>query len=189
MVGETPEKVAVETDGGAVALRIRRGRELIDAAPKEKFEAGDVVSFIASLKTHAEREEELGVEVLDPELLSFIITSKDIVVVDPRVAGKTIDELDLSRQACFVTGVHRAGIELPVEPSTVIHKGDRLRIIGEEERLQSLADTLGYIEDDVEETDLVTFCFGVAGGILLGLVTVKVMGLSIGLGLAGGAGK
>lgn len=186
MEGNTIEQVVVDTNGNAVALRIRRRGAIIDATPQEKLQAGDVVSFIASLKTHAEREAEIGEEVLDPELLSFIITSKDIVVTDSRSAGKTVQELQFPRHGCFATGVNRAGIELPVEPDTVVQKGDRVRLVGEESRLASLAGTLGYIEEDVEETDLVTFCFGVAAGVLVGLVTVKVMGLSIGLGLAGG---
>ena len=186
MVGSTVEQVLVETEGSAVALRIRRGAALVEATPREKLEVGDVVSFIGSLRTHAEREKEIGEEVLDPDLLSFMITSKDIIVIDAGAAGKTIRDLDFPREGCFVSGINRAGIELPVEPGTVVQKGDRVRVIGEEARLQSLAERLGYIEDDVEQTDLVTFCFGIAGGILVGLVTVKVMGLSIGLGMAGG---
>lgn len=186
MIGHTIERLTVETPDGVAALRIRRGGKLLDATPKETLEAGDVVSFIASLRTHKQREELIGEEVLDPELLSFMITSKDIVLTDPRAAGKTIRELELPRQGCFVTGINRAGIELPVEADALVQKGDRVRVMGEKSRLYALAQSIGYIEEEVEETDLVTFSFGIAAGILLGLVSVKVMGLSVGLGLAGG---
>ena len=52
--------------------------------------------------------------------------------------------------------------------------------------LDSAARALGYVEEDVEETDLVTFSFGIAAGVALGLILFKVGNVSIGLGMAGG---
>jgi len=48
--------------------------------------------------------------------------------------------------------------------------------------LSSILFTTGYIEQDVEDTDLVTFSFGMAAGVLLGLIVFKAGGVAIGLG-------
>jgi putative transport protein len=52
--------------------------------------------------------------------------------------------------------------------------------------LSQRSDLIGYVEQDVQETDLVTFSFGMAAGTLLGLIVFKAGGVAIGLGAAGG---
>ena len=68
----------------------------------------------------------------------------------------------------------------------MIYKGVRLQVIGEEEHLRKLAEKVGHIEEEVEETDLISFSFGIVFGILLGMVMLKFGNISIGLGSAGG---
>jgi len=67
-----------------------------------------------------------------------------------------------------------------------LEKGDRLEIVGEKENLQRLAEAVGFIEQDIDKTDLATFAFGIIAGTLLGLVTLALGDISIGLGTAGG---
>ena len=55
-----------------------------------------------------------------------------------------------------------------------------------EEREQDTGQSPDRGDDMGSETDLVTFAFGIAAGILMGLVSVKVAGVPIGLGTAGG---
>ena len=57
---------------------------------------------------------------------------------------------------------------------------------GEESRLEDVAKKIGYVEDDIEETDLLTFSIGIVFGVLMGLVVLNVANISIGLGTAGG---
>ncbi len=87
---------------------------------------------------------------------------------------------------CFTTMLIRAGIEIPITSDTIIQKGDRINVTGEESNLIKLAERLGYIEGEIEQTDLVTFAFGIAAGLFLGTIVVKVGNISIGLGSAGG---
>ena len=55
--------------------------------------------------------------------------------------------------------------------------GEQILFTGEE---------LGHIEREIAETDMVTFAFGIAFGVVIGLFAVKIGKLSIGLGSAGG---
>ncbi|MCK7576554.1 MAG: hypothetical protein MZV65_12080 [Chromatiales bacterium] len=104
-----------------------------------------------------------------------------------KVVGKTLKELDLPKAyGCFATGLARASIDLPVEPDLPLQKGDRLEVVGEKDNLRRLAETVGFVERDLEKTDLATFAFGMIAGTLLGLVTLALGEVSIGLGTAGG---
>jgi len=185
--GKTLAQRAAEVAQPGTPLRVRRGNELLDPQPDLVLEDGDIVSLIASLKTHRWAQEHIGPEVLDTELLDYRVGASTIIVLASHVVGRSIRDLDLPREhGCWATGIVRAGIKLPVSGDVTLLKGDRLQLNGEEARLRELAEEIGYIEEEVEETDLVTFSFGIAGGILIGLFVFKVGGLAIGLGTAGG---
>ncbi|MCU0836770.1 MAG: hypothetical protein MUC77_20430 [Chromatiaceae bacterium] len=188
MVGKTVAEVDAETGHlpGKV-LKIRRRTELLEGAADLVLEAGDVVSIIADIGVHEEAREKTTEEVLDADLLNYQVTTREIVVTDAKVVGKTLKELDLPNiYGCFVTALTRASIDLPVDPALPLQKGDRLEVVGERDNLQRLAEAVGFAERDLEKTDLATFAFGMITGTLLGLVTLRLGEVSIGLGTAGG---
>ena len=186
--GKTLAQRSAEINIPILALRIKRGNELLDAKPDLVLEQGDIISLIASLSVHQWVRENMGAEeVLDPELLDYRINAHEIVVLTSKLVGKRLSELELPRNyGCFTTEFFRAGVELPLTDEVVLLKGDRLRVVGDEDRLRELGEHLGYVEEEVEETDLVTFSFGMVLGIFLGLIVINVAGVSIGLGTAGG---
>ena len=186
-VNKTIEQHRAEFGLQITPLRIRREQKFLDPAPELILQKGDIVSVIGSLKDHQEIQKLIGQEVLDQELLNYNITFKEVVVIHQQVVGKSVRELKATEEyGCFVTGLTRASIDLPIENNLVIHKGDRLHVIGEEEHLRKLAEKVGHIEEEVEETDLISFSFGIVFGILLGMVLLKFGNISIGLGSAGG---
>lgn len=188
MVGKTVAQVDAETGHlpGKV-LRIKRGPELLEVAPDLVLEARDLVSVIAGIGVHEGARVKDAEEVLDPDLLNYQVTTREVVVTNDKVVGKTLKDLDLpSAYGCFATGLTRASIDLAVDPALPLQKGDRLDVVGEEDNLQRLAETVGFVERDLEKTDLATFAFGMIAGTLLGLVTLRMGEVSIGLGTAGG---
>jgi putative transport protein len=187
-VGMTMEEVRTRSKSvGAKLLKLRRGKKVMDITPELVFEEGDIFSGIASIKLNQAMREDGFEEVLDPELLSMQVTSEEIILTDSKSVGKTLDELDLpDHYGCYATGLTRASIELPLDTPLSLQKGDRLQLIGEAGNLKQLASDLGYIEKDLEKTDLTTFAFGLIAGTMLGLVTVALGNISIGLGTAGG---
>jgi putative transport protein len=186
-VGKTIGQRKAELGAAGAALRVRRGGEFLEPAADLVLEQGDVVSIIASLSVHQKGQKIFGGEVLDAELLNYHVDAHEVVVLSSYATGKSLSELDLPRtHGCWVAGLVRTGIELPVSEDTVLQKGDRLHVVGEEVRLRKVADLIGYLEQEVQETDLVTFSFGMAAGVLLGLIVFKAGNVAIGLGSAGG---
>lgn len=167
------------------ALKIKRGTELLDPMPDLMIEEGDCVSFIASIQVHEKAQRET--EILDPDLLNYHVSTREIIVSNEKVVGKTLKDLDMpTAYGCFSTGLVRASIDLPIDSGLPLQKGDRLEVVGEKGNLQRLAEDIGFIEQDLEKTDLATFAFGMIAGTLLGLVTLALGNVSIGLGTAGG---
>ncbi|MCU7842990.1 MAG: transporter [Candidatus Thiodiazotropha sp. (ex Monitilora ramsayi)] len=186
--GKTIEQRRLELKQEGVALKIRRRDQLLEPDPQLELQEGDILSLVASLKVHQWVQDKLGFsEVLDADLLDYRVVSDEVVVLDSHVLGKPLKELNLSgRFGCFATGLNRSGVDLPISDEVVLNKGDRVQVVGEESRLRELASMLGYVEQEVEETDLATFSFGIVIGALIGLITLSIAGVSVGLGTAGG---
>jgi putative transport protein len=171
----------------AVPLRVKRGKEYLDSVQNLELEPNDIVSVLASVGVQKQIQDRLGAEVLESALLDHEIVTREIIVLNDAAIGNTLSaQQDVAKYGCFLTGVMRTGIELPVRDGLVLNRGDRITVTGESSRVEEMATLIGHVEADIEETDLVTFSFGIAAGVLLGLLTLKVGEISIGLGMAGG---
>lgn len=170
-----------------VPLSIRRGGKIIDVDVEDTLQKGDVISVIGSMADHEKNKEVLGQEMFDAELLNFNVVTKEVIVIRNTIVGKSLADLNIpGRYGCFVRGLKRASISLPTHPGVILNKGDRLYLTGEESRLNEVAEEIGRVEAEETDTDLLTFSVGIGIGVLVGMVMIKVGGVSIGLGSAGG---
>ncbi len=179
-LGERTHRVIVQ--------KVKRDGKLIEHNLDTVLQLGDLVAVVASLEEHRRADEDLGHEVLDPELIDFRIDSQEIVVTNGDMIGVPLADLDFTGKfGCFATSISRAQIDLvPLDARTTLQRGDVVRVAGERGRILELAKRLGYAEREADTTDLVTLSLGVAVGIAIGLFAVKIGGLTIGLGSAGG---
>jgi putative transport protein len=129
----------------------------------------------------------LGPEVGDAELLEVRPETRSLVITRRQAVGRTPAELGIVEiHLLFLSAISRAGVELPPSPDLKLQKGDVLTVTGNGLQLEELVRNLGHAERSIHETDLVTFAFGIAAGIAIGLFSVQIGTVSVGLGLAGG---
>jgi putative transport protein len=187
LLGKTIAEIRAKNGEQGLPLRARRNGRIIEATDDIVFEEGDIISVIGSLHDHESSRELLGSEFLDPELLNYNVVTKEIIAITTKVVGKTLGEINIpGKFGCFVRSLSRASIDLPINSNTVLNKGDRLYVTGEESRLNDLATEIGRIESEETQTDLLTFSTGIGVGVLIGMIMLKIGVVSIGLGSAGG---
>jgi len=185
MVGKTIEELQQVTQ--CSILRHKRNDLLIDLRRDGQVQLGDRLSVWGKVEHQDLLDDLFGAEVADQDLLTDKIANYEVTVTQPRAVGKTIQELEITQQyACYLTRVTRAGIDLALTPNLQIARGDVLMLSGTQSHLDELAEKLGYVERNVNATDLVTFAAGVVTGFLIGQIQIQVGGIDIGLGTAGG---
>lgn len=77
--------------------------------------------------------------------------------------------------------------EIPLKPSTILNKGDILKISGKKTNIEAAAKEIGYLDRLSPETDIIFVGLGIVLGGLLGLLSVTLFGISITLTTSGGA--
>jgi putative transport protein len=187
-----------EYDGGLVAdlLRkhwdgysigqLRRGGEVVPPDPANRLQLGDEVVVLAPAENFSRWISPLGEEIPTTSPLARVDSAR-IVVFRSEGIGQRLGDLQVARQyQVLLLHVMRSGLEIPRGDDVVLQRGDILEVTGPAERIDALGETLGHVERNVPETDMLTFAAGVAGGVAVGTLSVSIGGVSIGLGSAGG---
>jgi putative transport protein len=168
-------------------VRVRRNSTVIDLAPDEFLQLGDELYILAPVEHFTQTVFKIGEEITPETSTAQYTETAQIVVINKKVVNKTLQELDIAKKyGVLLTGVSRMRIEMPRTADLSLRRGDILTVAGPSENVDLLGEELGHVERKIAETDMVTFAFGITFGVLLGLLSIKVGQISIGLGSAGG---
>jgi putative transport protein len=171
----------------ASVVRLKRNGEFIELGPQACLRLGDELHILAPVEYFTEVVAKIGEEITPEVSTEQFTESAQIVVINKSAVGKSLQELDIARKfGVLLTSVTRMRMEIPRSADFALKKGDILTVAGLRDNVDLLGEALGHVEREIAETDMVTFAFGIAIGVLIGLLAVKVGQLSIGLGSAGG---
>jgi len=167
--------------------RVKRDGNVSTVEPSSTLQLGDRVTVVASVAGLPRATELLGPRIQDADLLDAQLDSTEVVITKERAIDRSLESLNLIGQAgLWVTTVIRSQISIPIEPGTVLQRGDVIYLWGLRPHIREMAANCGVIEAEVTETDLPTFAAGVAVGLFAGNFSLKLRRANITLGPAGG---
>ncbi len=176
-------------DRTAVVRVVREG-EILTKDDSDHLQLGDEIYVLASTHYFTENIPEIAsyFEEFAPSVdLGKFTETAQIVVINKKVIGRSPADLEIAQSyGVLITSVVRMRMEMPQTPDLKIRKGDILNVVGSGENIEKLGKEHGHVEKEIAETDMVTFCFGICLGVIIGLFAITVGQLSIGLGSAGG---
>jgi len=164
--------------------RIRRGERLLEADPGTVLAAGDLVALSAPRQLIVEWIGPRAEEVEDRELLDIALTSVDVMLINPKLAGMTLEAASRESWArsVYLRSLSRGGQEIPVGAGVALQRGDLLRIVGPEPIVQTAAKSIGVIVAPSSSIDFIVLGFAIFFGGLLGvLLSFSVGGVNISL--------
>jgi putative transport protein len=174
---------------GRTVFRLYRNGARVRLGDDEKMELGDVVVIIGPVDYIIALGKKLGEETEPPESsLSDLNLETARIVVTRKAWRKNRPKVDAIalEYGLVVLNILRQGTVLPAKGNMRILPSDVLTVMGPAKEIEAAGIHLGYLEREAVETDMVSFAFGIAAGILIGMLSVEIGGLSIGLGAAGG---
>ncbi|MFC2102111.1 aspartate-alanine antiporter [Bacteroidota bacterium] len=193
-VGKTVEEMHKKfvADGYRIYIeKVRRKgtKEILDPLPNYRFEAHDDVVLQGRGVNLITEQKVIGQEVFDPNLLKFEVESVQVLLTSKQVDGITIRELSHQRYDLRVSilKITRVGTEIPMMPSTVLHKGDMLSIIGPQKDVEAAIKLLGIPDVMTNTTDLISVGLGILLGGLVGVLAFHIGKVTLSLSTSGGA--
>jgi len=125
--------------------RLRRGDRVLEAEPATTLEAGDVIALSGPREFIVEQIGPAAEEVEDRELLDVPVTSADVLLMNSKLAGRTLGDASTDDWArgLFLRWVRRGNQEIPVAAGIVLQRGDLLRIVGPEPVVEKAVAKIG----------------------------------------------
>ena len=171
----------------ASVVKLRRDDEFIELDPEGFLQMGDELHILAQVEYFTEIVSRFGEEITPGISTAQFTETAQVVVINKSAVGKSLQELDIARKfGVLLTGVSRMRIQIPLTADFELRKGDILTVTGPHDNVDLLGKDIGHVEREIAETDMVTFAFGIALGVVVGMLAINVGQLSLGLGSAGG---
>ncbi|MFO6297874.1 aspartate:alanine antiporter [Rahnella selenatireducens] len=186
--GKNLRELGIYRQTGCYIERIRRNGILATPDGDAVLQVGDEISLVGYPDAHSRLDPSFrnGKEVFDRDLLDMRIVTEEVVVKNNHAVGKRLSQLNLTDQGCFLNRVIRSQIEMPIDDSIVLNKGDVLQVSGDARRVKSVAERIGFISVHSQLTDLLAFCAFFIVGLMIGLITFQFKSFSFGIGNAAG---
>jgi putative transport protein len=163
----------------------------VDVTPELTLQTGYRLALQGELGRVRNAGKFVGKETANLSAMGFINEERDVVVTRKELMGKTIAQaremLDFKhRYGVYATRLRRLDQEIEAFPQTELHSGDVVRLVGAAEDVAKAADEIGYSQIPSKVVDYVYLGLGVLAGILIGMISVSVAGVPVGLGTGGG---
>jgi putative transport protein len=164
--------------------RIRRGEHLLEADPSTVLAASDFVALSAPRQVIVEWIGPRAEEVEDRELLDIPLITADVILINPKLAGVTLEAAarESWARALYLRSLRRGDQEIPVGTDVVLQRGDLLRIVGPEPVVQSAAKSIGVIVAPSTSIDFIVLGLAIfLGGLVGTLLSFSVGGINLSL--------
>jgi len=164
--------------------RIRRGERLLEADPGTVLAADDLVALSAPRQVIVEWIGPRAEEVEARELLDIPLISVDVMLINPKLAGMTLEAASQESwaRAVYLRSLSRGGQEIPVAAGIALQRGDLLRIVGPEPIVQAATKSIGAIVAPSTSIDFIVLGLAIFFGGLFGvLLSFSVGGVTISL--------
>lgn len=172
--------------------RVRRGNALIGLQPDLRLEKDDIVLIVGRRPGVVSLASQTGDEVQSAEGMDVIMLTRDVAVSNPDFIGHTVAEIrdrvdDTVRHGIYVVGLTRAGKPVPVTRETRVEVGDLVTLYGSAKDVERAVQLAGTAVVPSDKTDFVFHGLGIAVGLLIGLLVLRIGAVPLTLGSGGGA--
>jgi putative transport protein len=173
-----------------VCSRIRHDGHVSIPNPETVFHVGDQIFIVCSEEDAETVTAFMGKTIdIDWEKQDMPMVSRRILVTKSEINGKKLGDMHFrSLYGVNVTRVNRSGMDLYADPNLILQVGDRVMVVGEQDAVERVANTLGNSLKRLDHPNIVTIFVGIFLGILLGSLPIAFPGMPtpVKLGLAGG---
>jgi len=148
---------------------------------------GDIIEVLGPRKYFTEQFSKVAEEIVPEWKSDDAQDTVQIIVQNTQMEGVTLKEVAIQRRfGLFLVDIRRNGKRMGNDLKITLKQGDLLMVMGTPHQIEAMGEYMGTVEQSGIETDMVTLSLGIAVGLIIGMFSFTLGGVSIGLGSAGG---
>jgi putative transport protein len=176
----------------AVIERILRDGTDVEPQPDTRLQVGDEVLLGgptgAIVAAHSivgpEIEGEHVMRSVPGEVLEVLVADRDL---HDRTLTEIVERVGDAARGVFLRALTRHGQDVPLTPNTRVYVGDVMTLVGLSRDLSRVTAKVGQVMRAGDRIDVAFVAFGLAGGLLIGLLSFTLGSVPLTLGGGGGA--
>ncbi|SDL16450.1 aspartate-alanine antiporter [Glycomyces sambucus] len=181
----------LQSDLGEVSVEeVSRQGAALPLSQDLRLAEGDRILVVGRREALAGSTPRIGAEVDLDESMAMNLDLADVVVTRKDYKSSTLADIrrDFAeeRRGVFLQRITRGDHELPVQPETLIQRGDTVRISGAARDMERAIPKIGFRVDPKVTFDMVFIAVGVVLGFLIGMLVWTVGTIPLTLGTGGG---
>ena len=182
-----------QTVNGISIERIKRGNKIIEATPETVLKSKDIILVVGHRDAMIKAQDLLGSEVNSASGMDVVMNKLDVEMRNSRYVDQNLtqvlqsDEVMKLKHGIYLLAIHRDGQSLPLTNDINLKLGDVITIYGADGDLRRVVDKIGAPITKSEKTDWIFHGLGLAVGLIIGLIVIRVSDIPITLGAGGGA--
>jgi len=180
-VDKSPKEIHDKYLFTAVEAIVRDNKNL-DFDETTKIKSGDIVVITARVRDLLEISKTLGTEISHPETISLVEEVRNVVITNSEFDGVEIQNTNDQSNGVFFSSITRNNETSVAYPEIKLQKGDEVSLIGKTKDIDKFSSMLGFTIFQNQMTDFIYFGAGMSLGFLIGMISIPLFGISIGLG-------
>ena len=176
-----------------VVSRMMRDGEILFPDLHKPLQEGDKLLIVTDIQ-HKDKVgiifgETFPVDMKEWQTPGSKLVNRRLSITQSAITGKSLRKLDIRKKyGVNVTRILRSGIDRQADPDLILQVGDSIQVVGPEESINHLASLVGNQPESLRKPNLVPIFFGIAVGVIVGMIPIhlRTMPQPLKLGLAGG---
>ncbi len=190
--GRTVSELEAQIGRRVVIERILRGGEDVEPRPDTRLQSGDEILLAGPTAAVIDAHPVIGPEIegeqvmrsVPGEVLEVLVSAREL---HGRSLAEIVERVGDDARGVFLRSLARHGQEVPLSPNTRIYIGDVMTLVGLSRDLSRAAARVGQVLRAGDRIDVAFAGFGLAIGLLVGLLSFTVGAVPLTLGAGGGA--
>lgn len=148
---------------------------------------GDVIQILGPNIYFTDKISNIAEEITPEWKSNYLQETAQIIIENSNLIGLALSEIGIHREfGLFLVEIRRRGQHIEHDETLHFELGDVLTVIGSIQQIEAMGEFMGKVERAGVEADVITLSFAIVIGLIIGALSVKIVGVSVGLGSAGG---
>ncbi|MTH79239.1 aspartate-alanine antiporter [Paracoccus aestuariivivens] len=179
-------------DHNLTVEKVMRDGKLVQVDPALQLQSGDEILVVGRRDKVVALGPQFGTEVLPTPEMELVLLTRDVAITAPELRNKTVSEIQKTispnlRHGVYVLALSRAGVPVKLADTTMVMSGDVVTVRGTVNDVNRVAKAVGTTIVPSDKTDWIFHGLGIACGLLVGLIVLRIGSVPLTLGSGGGA--
>ncbi|MBK0063828.1 MULTISPECIES: aspartate-alanine antiporter [unclassified Acinetobacter] len=184
---------SLEAEAGSITIeKLKRKDQLIDASPETVLQTDDIVLVVGRRPAVVAMSTEIGSELQSSTGMEMVMDTTDIILKHSKYINRTLADLKANtppylKHGIYIISIKRNGEKIVLTDDVIFQRGDIVTVYGTQSDLARVIKEAGQALPESLKTDWVFHGAGIAVGLIIGLIVVRLGGIPLTLGAGGGA--